>query len=123
MPEEDQPLLVTFYANPATVADINAGRVDAAAQEALEWQSWARRRCADAARRPRSAAEPGAGAHLQRRQLLGAPGDRRSNAPADGTPVASPVDYVSFFQSKWCTEFTNLPSCDTAPSGTSTSES
>ena len=41
MPEEDQPLLVTFYANPATVADINAGRVDAAVDESLEWQSWA----------------------------------------------------------------------------------
>ena len=41
MPEADQPLLVTFYANPATVADINAGRVDAAVDESLEWQSWA----------------------------------------------------------------------------------
>ncbi len=40
-----------------------------------------RRRCADAARRPWPAAEPGAGAHLQRRQLLGAPGDRRDQRP------------------------------------------
>ena len=76
MPEEDQPLLVTFYANPATVADINAGRVDAAVDESLEWQSWAGVDAADAAVRPWPAAEPGAGADVQRRQLLGAPDHR-----------------------------------------------
>jgi hypothetical protein len=41
LPEDQQPLLVTFYANPSTVADINAGRIDAAVDESLEWSSWA----------------------------------------------------------------------------------
>ena len=112
MPEEDQPLLVTFYANPATVADINAGHVDAAAEEALEWQSWAG---VDALMQLVARGQPPSqeraptynGVNFSVRQVVDT-----TNAPADGPPVASPFDHVSFFQSKWCTEFTNLPSCE-----------
>ena len=123
MPEEDRPLLVTFYANPATVADINAGRVDAAVDESLEWQSWAG---VDALMQLQARGQAPSqeraptynGVNFSVRQIIDA-----SNAPADGTPVVSPIDYTAFFQAKWCTEFTNLPNCEAAPSSTSPSES
>lgn len=111
LPEEDQPLLVTFYANPSTVADINAGRLDAAAEEALEWQSWAgvdalmqlfaRGQAASQERAPTYN-----GVNLSARQVVDA-----ANAPADGEPVEAAVDYQLLFESKWCAEFTNLPNC------------
>lgn len=111
MPEEDRPLLVTFYANPATVADINAGRVDAAVDESLEWQSWAgvdalMQLVARGQQPSQERAPTYNGVNFSVRQIIDA-----SNAPADGEPVVSPVDYESFFTAKWCTEFTNLPNC------------
>ena len=111
MPEEDQPLLVTFYANPATVADINAGRVDAAVDESLEWQSWAgvdalMQLVARGQEPSQERAPTYNGVNFSVRQIIDA-----DNAPADGEPVVSPVDYEAFFQAKWCAEFTNLPSC------------
>jgi ABC-type sugar transport system substrate-binding protein len=111
MPEEDQPLLVTFYANPATVADINAGRVDAAVDESLEWQSWAGvdalMQLVGRGQQPSQERAPTYnGVNFSVRQIIDA-----ENAPADGEPVVSPVDYEAFFQAKWCAEFTNLPNC------------
>lgn len=111
LPEEDQPLLVTFYANPATVADINAGRVDAAVDESLEWQSWAGvdalMQLVGRGQQPSQERAPTYnGVNFSVRQVIDA-----ENAPADGEPVLSPVDYEAFFTAKWCTEFTNLPNC------------
>jgi ABC-type sugar transport system substrate-binding protein len=111
LPEDEQPLLVTFYANPATIADINAGRVDAAVDEALEWQSWAgvdalMQLVARGQEPSQERAPTYNGVNLSVRQVIDA-----SNAPADGEAVASPVDYEALFKAKWCTEFTNLPSC------------
>jgi len=111
LPEEDQPLLVTFYANPATVADINAGRVDAAVDESLEWQSWAgvdalMQLVARGQEPSQERAPTYNGVNFSVRQIIDA-----ENAPADGEPVLSPVDYEAFFTAKWCTEFTNLPNC------------
>ena len=111
MPEEDQPLLVTFYANPATVADINAGRVDAAVDESLEWQSWAgvdalMQLLARGQQPSQERAPTYNGVNFSVRQIIDA-----ENAPADGEPVVSPIDYEAFFQAKWCAEFTNLPGC------------
>jgi ABC-type sugar transport system substrate-binding protein len=111
LPEDQQPLLVTFYANPATLADINAGRVDAAVDEALEWQSWAgvdavMQLIARGQEPSQERAPTYNGVNLSVRQVIDS-----SNAPADGEAIASPVDYVGLFQAKWCTEFTNLPNC------------
>lgn len=111
LPEEDQPLLVTFYANPSTVADINAGRIDAAIDESLEWQSWAgvdalMQLVARGQEPSQERAPTYNGVNFSVRQIIDA-----ENAPADGEPVLSPVDYEAFFTAKWCTEFTNLPNC------------
>lgn len=111
MPEEDRPLLVTFYANPATLADINAGRVNAAVDESLEWQSWAgvdalMQLVARGQEPSQERAPTYNGVNFSVRQIVDA-----DNAPADGEAIVSPVDYTAFFQAKWCVEFTNLPNC------------
>lgn len=109
--EGDKPDLVTFYANPSTVADLNAGRINAAVDESLEWQSWAG---VDAlmewfarGQEPSQERAPTYnGVNMSQRKVYDA-----SNAPADGEAPKSDVDYVTFFETKWCAEFTNLPNC------------
>ncbi len=106
-----RPKLLTFYANPGTVADIRTGRVDAAVDEKLEWQSWAG---ADALAQllareiePSQERAPDfGGVNFSVRQVI-----TPANVPAEGAEVPSPVDYETFFRTKWCAEFTNLPSC------------
>ena len=112
LPEDQQPLLVTFYANPSTVADINAGRIDAAVDESLEWSSWAgvdalMQLFARGQQPSQESAPTYNGVNFSVRQVIDA-----TNAPADGEAVTPPVDYVTFFQAKWCAEFTNLPGCE-----------
>jgi ABC-type sugar transport system substrate-binding protein len=111
LPADEQPLLVTFYANPTTVADILEGRLDAAVDEKLEWQSWAQVDAyAQLLARGQVPSQDRApnynGVNFSARQVV-----TIDNAPTDGSEIPSPVDYEAFFRAKWCADFTNLPSC------------
>ena len=111
--EPDRPLLMTFYANPTGVEDIRAGRLDAAVDEKLEWQSWAQ---ADAiaqllARDEQPSQERAplfGGLQFSSRQVV-----TIDTIPATGTevPPPPPGDYEEFFRTKWCAEFSNVASC------------
>jgi ABC-type sugar transport system substrate-binding protein len=111
--EPDRPLLMTFYANPTSVEDIRSGRLDAAVDEKLEWQSWAQ---ADAIAQllargtaPSQERAPDfGGLNFSSRQVV-----TIDNIPATGTEIAppDPGDYEVFFRTKWCEEFTNVPNC------------
>jgi len=113
-PDGGGPLLLTYYANPTTVEDIRAAKLTAAADEKLEWQSWAQ---VDAVaqlfargQEPSQDRAPSyGGLNFSVRQVI-----NDSNIPAEGTDIPDPDppgDYASFFQMKWCNEFTNMPSC------------
>jgi hypothetical protein len=111
LPEGERPQLVTFYANPSTVADINAGRIDAAVDESLEWQSWAGAdalmQLAARGQTPSTERAPDFnGVNMSARQVVDI-----LNAPADGVAPMAAVDYETFFKAKWCTEFPGLPNC------------
>lgn len=107
---DDRPLLVTFYANPTSVEDIRAGRLDAAVDEKLEWQSWAQvDAIAQLLARDEDPSQERApdfgGLNFSSRQVITA-----DNIPATGTEVDAPApgNYEDFFRAKWCTEFTNV---------------
>ncbi len=115
--DPDRPLLVTFYANPTTVNDIRDGRVDAAVDEKLEWQSWAQ---VDAvAEMLVFGAEPSQdrapdydGRNFSVRQVVTI--DTVNAMPADSTEVPAPDppgDYEEYFRNKWCGQFSGIASC------------
>lgn len=108
--EPDRPLLMTFYANPTSVEDIRAGRLDAAVDEKLEWQSWAQADAiAQLLARDEAPSQERAplfgGLQFSSRQVV-----TIDNIPATGTEVAPPPpgDYEEFFRAKWCAEFSNV---------------
>lgn len=102
----DRPLLVTFYANLPTLKLISEGKVDAAIEDSLEWSSWvamdqiaefvARKTPMSSEVRP----DYGPGLDFWRPVLV-----TKSNLPASGSLAPAPVDYTTFFQDKWKTEF------------------
>lgn len=115
--DPDRPLLVTFYANPTTVNDIRDGRVDAAVDEKLEWQSWAQ---VDAVAEllvfgtdPSQERAPDYdGRNFSVRQVVTI--DTVNAMPADSTEVPAPDppgDYEEYFRNKWCGQFSGIASC------------
>jgi ABC-type sugar transport system substrate-binding protein len=111
--EPDRPLLMTFYANPTGIDDIRAGRLDAAVDEKLEWQSWAQvdaiaQLLARGTAPSQERAPDFGGLNFSSRQVVTV-----DNIPATGSEIAPPPpgDYEVFFRTKWCAEFTNLPNC------------
>jgi hypothetical protein len=112
-PDGGGPVLLTYYANPTGINDIRAGKLTGAVDEKLEWQSWAQVDAVaqliarDIAPSTERAPDFG-GLNFSVRQMVTA-----DNIPATGTDVAAPPpgDYAEFFRTKWCAEFTNLPSC------------
>lgn len=115
--DPDRPLLVTFYANPTTVNDIRDGRVDAAVDEKLEWQSWAQ---VDAVAEllafgtdPSQERAPSYdGRIFSVRQVVTI--DTVNAMPADSTEVPAPDppgDYEEYFRNKWCGQFSGIANC------------
>lgn len=115
--DPNRPQLLTFYANPTTVNDIRTGRVDAAVDEKLEWQSWAQ---VDAvAAWLENGTEPSQerapiydGRNFSVRQVVTI--DTVNAMPADSTEVPAPDppgDYEEYFRNKWCDEYDGLPNC------------
>ena len=115
--DPDRPLLVTFYANPTTVNDIRDGRVDAAVDEKLEWQSWAQ---VDAVAQmlvfgeePSQERAPDFdGRNFSVRQVVTI--DTVNAMPADSTEVPAPDppgDYEEYFRNKWCGQFSGVANC------------
>lgn len=115
--DPDRPLLVTFYANPTTVNDIRDGRVDAAVDEKLEWQSWAQ---VDAVAEllafgtdPSQERAPSYdGRIFSVRQVVTI--DTVNAMLADSTEVPAPDppgDYEEYFRNKWCGQFSGIANC------------
>ena len=115
--DPDRPLLVTFYANPTTVNDIRDGRVYAAVDEKLEWQSWAQ---VDAVAQmlvfgtePSQERAPSYdGRIFSVRQVVTI--DTVNAMPADSTEVPAPDppgDYEEYFRNKWCGQFSGVANC------------
>ena len=115
--DPDRPLLVTFYANPTTVNDIRDGRVDAAVDEKLEWQSWAQ---VDAVAQmlvfgtePSQERAPSYdGRIFSVRQVVTI--DTVNAMRADSTEVPAPDppgDYEEYFRNKWCGQFSGVANC------------
>ena len=115
--DPDRPQLVTFYANPTTVNDIRAGRVDAAVDEKLEWQSWAQ---VDAVAEllafgtdpSQDRAPDYDGRNFSVRQVVTI--DTVNAMSADSTEVPAPDppgDYEEYFRNKWCDQFSGVANC------------
>ena len=115
--DPDRPQLVTFYANPTTVNDIRSGRVDAAVDEKLEWQSWAQ---VDAVAEllafgtdPSQERAPDYdGRNFSVRQVVTI--DTVNAMSADSTEVPAPDppgDYEEYFRNKWCGQFSGVANC------------
>ncbi len=115
--DPDRPQLLTFYANPTTVNDIRTGRVDAAVDEKLEWQSWAQ---VDAVAEllafdthPSQERAPDYdGRNFSVRQVVTI--DTVNAMPADSTEVPAPDppgDYEEYFRNKWCSQFSGIANC------------
>ncbi len=115
--DPDRPLLVTFYANPTTVNDIRAGRVDAAVDEKLEWQSWAQvdavaELLAFGTHPSQERAPDYDGINFSVRQVVTI--DTVNAMPADSTEVPAPDppgDYEEYFRNKWCGQFSGVANC------------
>ena len=115
--DPDRPLLVTFYANPTTVNDIRAGRVDAAVDEKLEWQSWAQvdavaELLAFGTEPSQERAPTYDGRNFSVRQVVTI--DTVNAMPADSTEVPAPDppgDYEEYFRNKWCSQFSGVANC------------
>jgi ABC-type sugar transport system substrate-binding protein len=113
-PDGGGPLLLTYYANPTTVEDIRVGKLTAAADEKLEWQSWAQvdavaQLFARGEEPSQERAPDYGGINFSVRQVV-----NDSNIPASGTDIADPDppgDYAEFFRTKWCADFTNVAAC------------
>ena len=115
--DPDRPLLVTFYANPTTVNDIRAGRVDAAVDEKLEWQSWAQVNAvaellAFGTEPSQDRAPDYDGRNFSVRQVVTI--DTVNAMSADSTEVPAPDppgDYEEYFRNKWCGQFSRVANC------------
>ncbi|MDE0615273.1 MAG: sugar ABC transporter substrate-binding protein [Acidimicrobiia bacterium] len=115
--DPDRPLLVTFYANPTTVNDIRDGRVDAAVDEKLEWQSWAQvdavaELLAFGTQPSQERAPSYDGRVFSVRQVVTI--DTVNAMPADSTEVPAPDppgDYEEYFRNKWCSLFSGVANC------------
>ncbi len=115
--DPERPQLLTFYANPTTVNDIRTGRVDAAVDEKLEWQSWAQVDAVaawleDGTEPSQERAPTYDGRNFSVRQVVTI--DTVNAMPADSTEVPAPNppgDYEEFFRNKWCDEYSGLPNC------------
>ncbi|WP_419925777.1 sugar ABC transporter substrate-binding protein [Candidatus Poriferisocius sp.] len=115
--DPDRPQLVTFYANPTTVNDIRSGRVDAAVDEKLEWQSWAQvdavaELLAFGTEPSQERAPTYDGRNFSVRQVVTI--DTVNAMPADSTEVPAPDppgDYEEYFRNKWCGQFSGIASC------------
>ena len=115
--DPDRPLLVTFYANPTTVNDIRSGRVDAAVDEKLEWQSWAQVNAvaellAFGTEPSQDRAPDYDGRNFSVRQVVTI--DTVNAMSADSTEVPAPDppgDYEEYFRNKWCGQFSRVANC------------
>jgi len=115
--DPDRPQLLTFYANPTTVNDIRTGRVDAAVDEKLEWQSWAQvdavaELLAFGTHPSQERAPDYDGRNFSVRQVVTI--DTVNAMPADSTEVPAPDppgDYEEYFRDKWCGQFSNVAGC------------
>ncbi len=115
--DPDRPQLLTFYANPTTVNDIRTGRVDAAVDEKLEWQSWAQvdavaELLAFGTHPSQERAPDYDGRNFSVRQVVTI--DTVNAMPADSTEVPAPDppgDYEEYFRNKWCSQFSGIASC------------
>ncbi len=115
--DPDRPQLLTFYANPTTVNDIRAGRVDAAVDEKLEWQSWAQVDAVaawlhDGTEPSQERAPTYDGRNFSVRQVVTI--DTVNAMPDDSTEVPAPDppgDYEEYFRNKWCDQYDGLPNC------------
>ena len=115
--DPDRPQLLTFYANPTTVNDIRTGRVDAAVDEKLEWQSWAQvdavaELLAFGTHPSQERARDYDGRNFSVRQVVTI--DTVNAMPADSTEVPAPDppgDYEEYFRNKWCSQFSGIASC------------
>ena len=122
--DPDRPQLLTFYANPTTVNDIRTGRVDAAVDEKLEWQSWAQvdavaELLAFGTHPSQERAPDYDGRNFSVRQVVTI--DTVNAMPADSTEVPAPDppgDYEEFFRNKWCSQFSGIANCGADASGT-----
>jgi ribose transport system substrate-binding protein len=102
----DRPLTVTFHADPASQALLRNGQLDAVADVAYDIGSWvgvdqmlesfARKKDFDQSPRPEY---PGVG-NLYTIKMID-----KDNLPPEGQYVAPDTDVVSFFKSKWQSEF------------------
>jgi ABC-type sugar transport system substrate-binding protein len=101
----NRPLIGTFFANKPTIDLIRQGRVDATAEEALEWTGWVVldqilefvTRKTPFATDPRPVYQ---GLQFSHPVLI-----TKDNLPPKGELVPAPVDFVSFFTAKWKAEF------------------
>ena len=115
--DPDRPQLLTFYANPTTVNDIRTGRVDAAVDEKLEWQSWAQvdavaELLAFGTHPSQERAPDYDGRNFSVRQVVTI--DTVNTMPADSTEVPAPDppgDYEEYFRNKWCGQFSGVANC------------
>ncbi|MCQ3810315.1 MAG: sugar ABC transporter substrate-binding protein [Acidimicrobiia bacterium] len=115
--DPDRPQLLTFYANPTTVNDIRTGRVDAAVDEKLEWQSWAQvdavaELLAFGTHPSQERAPDYDGRNFSVRQVVTI--DTVNAMPADSTEVPAPDppgDYEEYFRNKWCGQFSGVANC------------
>lgn len=122
--DPDRPQLLTFYANPTTVNDIRTGRVDAAVDEKLEWQSWAQvdavaELLAFGTNPSQERAPDYDGRNFSVRQVVTI--DTVNAMPADSTEVPAPDppgDYEEYFRNKWCGQFSNAAGCTSSTGST-----
>jgi ribose transport system substrate-binding protein len=102
----DRPLTLTFHADPASQALLRSGQLDAVADVAYDVGSWvgvdqmleyfARKKNFDQSPRPEY---PGVG-NLYTIKMID-----KNNLPPENQYVAQDTDVVSFFKSKWASEF------------------
>lgn len=101
----DRPLIGTFFANKPTIDLIRQGRLDATAEEALEWTGWVAldQTLEFIARQTPFATDPRPvyqGLQFSKAVLI-----TKDNLPPEGQLAPAPVDFVSFFTAKWQDEF------------------
>lgn len=103
-----KPKVYGFRGNPSNIAAIKAGAINAVPDDFVEWNSWVAidQAVELVARGKAPSRDPRPDYELKdfmRSIMLDA-----DNVPADGKVVPNPVDYVTFFTTKWRTEFSNL---------------
>ncbi|WP_419919546.1 sugar ABC transporter substrate-binding protein [Candidatus Poriferisocius sp.] len=115
--DPERPQILTFYANPGTVGDIRTGRVDAAVDEKLEWQSWAQVDAVAAwlenGTMPSQERAPTYdGRNFSVRQVVTIETVNAMDPESTEVPAPDPPgDYEEYFRNKWCEEYDGLPNC------------